>query len=158
MSESILLLNPRPRRKVRRTNRRPRRPMTALQRQYFGKKRRRGTNRRRVAHHRRRHRGINPRRRSFRRIARVARRRVRRRFRSVARRARRAGRRASVYGGRIGTQYVIPGVVGAGGALALDIIWGYVSPRLPTQLQSGWAALAAKLGVVVGTAYAIRRF
>jgi len=55
-------------------------------------------------------------------------------------------------------QYVVPGVVGASGALVLDVVWGYISPKLPSQLQAGYAALAAKLGVVVGLAYAVRRF
>lgn len=153
MSESILLLNPR--RKRGKNRRRP--PMTALQRKYFGKghsghKRRKS--RARLDNPRGKPRRRSSARRRVRAVARLARRRIRR----VGRRVRRTARRAGVYGGRIGTQYVIPGVVGAGGALALDIIWGYVSPRLPTQLQTGWAALAAKLGVVVGTAYAIRRF
>lgn len=152
MSESILLLNPRRRGR----NRRRRPPMTALQRKYFGKRRSRGSNRRHKP--RRHHRGSNPRpMRSRRRRARAVARLARRRIRRAGRRVRRYAGRARAYGGRIGTQYVIPGVVGAGGALALDIIWGYVSPRLPTQLQSGWAALAVKLGVVVGAAYGIRR-
>jgi len=132
--------------------------MSALQRQYFGKRRSRGSNRRKTRRRTHHARGSNPRPMRRRRRAHAVVRLARRRVRRAGRRVRRYAGRARAYGGRIGTQYVVPGVIGAGGALALDIIWGYASPHLPTQLQSGWAALGAKLGVVVGAAYAIRRF
>lgn len=151
MSEQILLLNPRPHRR-----RKNRRRMPAALRRYWAQRRRsiNPRRRRRRKHHarainRRTHRRMHPRRINPR-VRRSA-----RSFRRLARRRLSAGKR---YGGRILGAYVIPGAVGATGALALDVIWGYASPHLPTQLQAGWAALAAKLGVVVGAAYLVRRF
>lgn len=54
--------------------------------------------------------------------------------------------------------YVVPGVIGGIGALALDIGWGYLSPHLPQQVQTGWSALAAKLGVIVVATMVANKF
>jgi len=62
------------------------------------------------------------------------------------------------YGRGIVGEYLIPGAIAGGGAVALDVIWGYVSPKLPAQLQAGWFSLAAKIGVIVGAAMLVNRF
>lgn len=54
-------------------------------------------------------------------------------------------------------QYVVPAAIGGVGALGLDIAWGYVSPHLPTKLQSGWFGLAVKSALVISGVYALGR-
>lgn len=54
--------------------------------------------------------------------------------------------------------YVVPGVIGGVGTLALDVVYGYVSPYLPAQLQTGWFGVAAKLGVILGAGFALNKF
>lgn len=131
----LLLVNPRKRRK-----------MSALQRKYFGKKRRR------------RARASSPKRRRRRSVARLA----PRRRRSVAVRHRRRLRRNPSLRGLTGS--VLPtikaGVIGALGALGLDVLTGFAAPKLPAQLQSGYGLTAVKVlgAVLVGMAggYALR--
>lgn len=133
----ILLVNPR---------RRRRRKMSAKQARYFGKRRRRRT----YATRRRRRSNpshllaMNPRR--------------RRRRRSVARRIGRR-RRNPALGGltvrNIGSQ-IMPtlqgGFTGALGGLGLDVLMGFVGPKLPVALQTGFAKDAVKVigAVLVG--------
>ena len=51
---------------------------------------------------------------------------------------------------------IVPGAIGAGGALALDVAMGYLKPMLPPTLQTGWintgvkVAGAIALGMVAG--------
>ena len=156
MSESILLLNPRPRR--RRKNRRRGGGMPAGLRRHFAKMRRaRGhkINRRRRRINRRtpvsavarraRRRAFSPRRRA-------------RRRRAFGRLVRRRAAKHIALGRGIARDYIVPAAIGAAGSVTLDVIWGYVSPKLPTQLQSGWFSLATKLAVVLGVAYGVTRF
>jgi hypothetical protein len=42
-------------------------------------------------------------------------------------------------------QYLVPGVLGAIGAVGFDVLWGYVEPQLPTSFQGGWVATLAEL-------------
>lgn len=44
--------------------------------------------------------------------------------------------------------YVIPGVIGAVGAIAFDVFWGYVEPQLPSEMQTGWVATVAELAAL----------
>ena len=129
MSE-LMLVNPR---KKRRKGRR--RKMSALQRQYFGKRRAR----------------TNPRRKSRRRGS----------VKRVARRARRAVRRFA--GSRSGAlslkpntfikQTLVPSAIGGAGALLVDVAWAAV-PGIPENLKTGplapfvKAAGAVALGLV----------
>ncbi len=52
----------------------------------------------------------------------------------------------------------MPVAVGGVGGVALDVLWGYLAPHLPAQLQTPWATLGAKLTAVLGGAYLINRF
>lgn len=162
MSEQILLLNPR-RKHKRRSNRRRRSRrgrMPAGLARYWAS--RRGTNPRR--HKRRRH--TNRRRRSNpRRVMRLGRH-YRTRARRPNRRRHHARRRSNprsfasikTMGRGVLGEYVIPGAIGGAGALVLDVLWGYALPRVPKQFQTGYAGLAAKLGVVLLAAYGANRF
>ena len=124
MSE-ILLVNPR----------RRKRRLTAKQRKYFGK-RRKAT--RKVARRRRTSVAVkvNPRR--------------RRRSYSVARRSKR--RRNPSLRGITGT--IVPtikaGVIGASGAIGLDLLIGFLASKLPTQLQTGYGLTATKIAGAIG--------
>lgn len=136
---TLALVNPRRRRK-----------MSALQKKYFGgarKKRVRASNPRKRRTHARRHNVyLNPHRRSRRSITRAHH--VRRRNPSTH----------SLSLKSIGSQ-VMPtlqsGLIGASGALGLDLLWGYVSPKLPTSIAgSAIAQYGAKLlgAILVGVA------
>jgi hypothetical protein len=152
MSEQILLLNPRPRKRRRyKHNRARRRRMPAALRRYWASKRRGSSHnrrrpRRRYAHNRRRF-AKRARRRSY------AHNRIRYRARRYKHNRRSFGMPRGIVGG-----YVTPAVVGALGGIGLDVIWGYLSPRLPAQLQSGWVGAAAKSATAIGLAVAGGRF
>lgn len=145
MAEIMLVGNP-SRRKRRRKGRRR---MTAKQLKYFGggKRRRRRSAVAAAPRRRRRRRAlvaVNPHRRRRRRSYSVA----------VRRRRRNPSFRGSVRGLRSG---VVPtlkaGVVGAGGALGLDLLWGYGSKYLPASIAgSALAQYGAKLfgAILVG--------
>jgi hypothetical protein len=160
MSESILLLNPR--RRARRHNRRRKGRMPAALRRYWamhGRKTNRRAARRRRHHHVSRRRRIN--RRSA--VGAAPRRRARRSLRGRRRGSVRRAVRRQLSGIRrggpfaIAKQLVIPGAVGAAGALALDVIWGYLSPKLPATVQTGWFSLGVKLALVAGVSYGVDR-
>ncbi len=161
MSEQILLLNPR--RRKRRTNRRRRSRarrgrMPAGLARYWAS--RRGTNPRRRRRRTNRRRRVVHARRSNPRVGRHYRMSARRRRSNPRRRVHRRRhnpRMLSMGRGMLGA-YVVPAVIGGAGGLVLDIVWGYVSPKLPMTVQSGYAGLAAKLAVVLGAAYAMNRF
>lgn len=161
MSEQILLLNPRRKRRSRKGR------MPAGLARYWASKRRRVTNpRRRRRHARRRVARTYHKRRRVRMMPVLTNRRRRRSHRRHARRRHLANpRRARRFSGGGGTSirgmikgYVVPGVIGGVGTLALDVVYGYVSPHLPANLQAGWFGVAAKLGVILGTGYALNRF
>jgi hypothetical protein len=142
--ESLILINPR--RRKRRRNPRSRRRMPAALRRYWASKR--GT---RLANPRRRRRRRNPvvhgyrRRRPLR-----AHRRNPRRFR-----ARRSYRRLRNPRGDF-MHTLAAGALGASGALLLNLVYGYVNPYLPASLQTGLVQTgvltvgALGLGVLVG--------
>jgi hypothetical protein len=53
---------------------------------------------------------------------------------------------------------VVPGFIGAGGALALDVVMGYATPMLPPALQSGWFNVAVKAAGAVGVGMLASKF
>jgi len=154
MSEQILLLNPRPRRR----NRMPaglarywarRRGRSYRARGTNPHRRRRRHNRRYVArvHHRRRgaHYRAHNRRRSHRR-------------RSHNRRRHRNPSLRGLLGGGLVKTYVTPALLGGIGGAALNFAWGQLSPRLPANLQAGWVGVAAKSAVAIGLATLVGKF
>jgi hypothetical protein len=162
MSEQILLLNPRRKHKRRKNPRRGRMP-AGLARYWAGRRGHhyRASNPSKRRRRRRHHARAPNRRRGHHYQARHHRRTNRRRTHHKRRHNRRSfgglGRIRGLGRGVIG-QYVIPGAIGGGGALLLDVIWGYAAPKLPAQVQTGWFGLAAKLGVVIGAAMLANRF
>jgi hypothetical protein len=155
MSEQILLLNPRRRKRKGR--------MPAALARYWAKKRRtRAVNprrRRRRAHARRRHVAVNPRRhyrRHHRKVYAVNRR--RRSHRRHAARRYSNPRRMSARTSHLVKDLAMPAAIGGLGAVVLDISWGYASPMLPASLQTGMLASLAKVGIVVGLAMAVGKF
>lgn len=155
--ESIFLVNPR--RKKRRKGRMP----AGLAR-YWASRRSGGKTRKR----RRKARAVmaNPRRR--RRHARVHRRarrrnpifsapkRHRRRARAVFRRSRRRHRNPFSVSGLKGQ--LMPAAIGAGGAIALQIAYGYATPYLPAQLQTGYLPALVKLAGAIGLGMVAGKF
>jgi hypothetical protein len=166
MSETLFLINPRRRKRKSRKGRMP-----AGLRRYWAAKRAGGHRRRRrkvsvrrrrrsnpVAHRRRRRRAYAsaPRRRRRRRHSYAVHRR-RRRNPIVSHRRRR--RRRNPFGGGEISNVVIPAAIGAGGAIALAVAYGYLSPNLPSSVTSITgastilqAAAAIGLGFLAGKA------
>lgn len=148
MSE-LLLVNPRAKRRSRRSG--PQR-MSALQRQYFGKNPRRRRSRtrtrsRRVVRMRRNPTAVatmpTPRRRRF------------GRARAYVRSMR---RRRSGGGGGMGsisriTDLIVPALIGAGGAMALDVAWA--SLPLPDSLKTGTFAPFTRIGGAIGIGWLV---
>ena len=145
----LMLVNPRRRKRKKSSGRRGKRRMTALQRQYFGGGRKAGPKRRR---------------RSRRRVAALA------SSPSPARRSRRRrvgggrkrSRRMSFGGGgggkfsinRFLQQNLIPGGIGALGAVGVDIALGYARPYLPAMLQGGVMDPVVKIAGAIAVGYA----
>lgn len=165
MSEQILLLNPRhkKRRSTRKRARRRGRMPAGLARYWAS---RRGTNprrhkRRRTANRRRRSRAANPRRvlRTGRHYRARARRpnRHRRHHHRARRRSNPRFHMPRMSRGIVGA-YLIPAAVGGAGGLILDLAWGFLAPKLPASVQTGYAGLAAKLAVVLGVAFGLNKF
>jgi hypothetical protein len=150
--QELLIANPRPKR---------RRKMSALQRKYFGK-------RKRSTSHKRKSRAVKvtrvsinprPRRRSSSRavvVSRPARRRSPRRYaRAITYRARKG------FGGRVRStglkiaglipDKIIPAMVGAGGALLIDMGWGYIP--IPAALQTGPLAPLTRIAAILAAGY-----
>lgn len=164
MSE-LVLINPRRRRRRAKSSRRRRGRMPPALAAYWAGKR--GRKRRRLKNPSRR-RARSRRRRSV--MVMGAPRRVRRRRIRVhrKRRARMGGYRArrrhrnprfglpSVQG--MVRQTLIPGAIGAGGALALDVAYGYASGYLPAFFQNKWATLGVKILGAVGIGMLASRF
>ncbi len=138
MSE-LLLVNPRRKRRV--SHRRKARRMTALQRRYFGKGRsvRRRRSRRVEALE------MNPkRRRRVRRRRGSTRRGIGRRFRA------RAGRLRGFNVNSFMRETLLPSAVGAGGALGVDVILGYLNPNLPSFMTTGIGVPLTKIAAAIG--------
>lgn len=144
MAGQLLLVNPRRRRRRntsgRKRRRGPRR-MSALQRQYFGKRRRTNPRRRRRhvmrsnphrRHRRRSHVMSNPR---------------RRRRRSNPIRHHRRRRRNPIGLGSVGGQ-VMSAAIGAVGALANDVIWGFLP--VPATFKTGAMGTLGKAAATLG--------
>jgi hypothetical protein len=138
---TIALANPR-------HKRRRRRPMTAKQAKYFGKRR----TRRHARHHRRSHRRHA--------APAAAPRRHRRRRHSFGRRIRRHARRfARHQGGALSLRgfnfnsflrgTLVPSAVGAAGALGVDLMLGYATPFLPAALTTGFGAPLTRIAGAV---------
>lgn len=133
----LMLVNPRRKHKRRR-------PMTALQRKYFGPRRSRKHRVRRARtvslainprRHRKRSMRINPRHR------RLHRRRNPRRF----------GGGFSIR--RFMNDALVPAGIGAVGALGVNVVLGYAMPSLPTMLQSGYGQAVAKIVGAIAVGY-----
>jgi hypothetical protein len=136
MTESVLLLNPR---------RRRRRGMPAGLRRYWATRRRRVSNPRRRRAHRR-----NPRHHVRAYTERRAGRRIRvRGHYSNPRRYRRHRRNPRGDVGTLLSDYLVPAGIGAASAVVLNIGWGYLAPSLPSSVQTGMGALAAQAGIVI---------
>lgn len=141
--ESLILINPR--RRKRRRNPGSRRRMPAALRRYWASKR--GT---RLANPRRRRRRRNPIVHSYRRRRAKSHRRNPRRYA-----ARRSYRRLRNPRGDF-MHTLTAGALGAGGALLLNTVYGFVNPYLPASLQTGLVQTgvltvgALGLGVLVG--------
>lgn len=148
----ILLLNPR-RKKSRR------RMPAGLRKYWAGRSRRRASNPRR---RRARARASNPRRRRARTVVYANPMRRRRRRHSARRRYSNPRRRvnfASTPGrGSIVSGYIIPAAVGAVGAIAFDVAWGYAQPYLPSSLQSGWVGTVVELAGIWAVLFGIRKW
>jgi hypothetical protein len=158
MSEQILLLNRRSRRKYRHATNRRRRRVT-------NRRRRKNPMPRALRHYWATHRHKHNRRRSRRRYVPRTNRHMRRR-RTNRRKYRHARRhhtnprfRMPQFGrGTLG-RIVTPALIGAAGGVALDVAWGYLSPKIvPANFQTGWAGFGAKLAVLFGGAWAVNRF
>lgn len=142
MTEQILLMNPRKGR------------MPAGLARYWASKRRGRKSTRRRRKSVRRARASNPRRR-----VRVHRRRVHahrrhRRSNPIYARRRRRNPRLSLGGLKHSVMgVVIPGAIGAAGAVGLEVAWAYGSGYLPEQLKTGWGATGAKIGLALLLGY-----
>lgn len=53
---------------------------------------------------------------------------------------------------------IMPASIGAGGALALDVAYGYASPYLPAFFQNKWATLAVKIVGAIGIGVVATKF
>jgi hypothetical protein len=150
VTEQLLLMNPRPRRRRRLANpRRRARRMPAGLRRYWASRRSHQSNpRRRPRRHRVR--------------AYTERRRGQRvHVRSHISNPRRYHRRR-LSNPRFSTRnltegYLIPAAVGALGGIGLDVAWGYASPHLPAALTSGWGAFAGQGGLAIGIGWGLSK-
>lgn len=145
--ESLILINPR--RRKRRRNPKSRRRMPAALRRYWAGKR--GT---RLANPRRRRRRRNPIVHGYRRRRplRAHRRNPRRSYR-----ARRSYRRLRNPRGDF-MHTITAGLIGAGGALLLNTVYGYVNPYLPASLQTGLVQTGVLAVGALGLGYLVSRF
>lgn len=145
--ESLILINPR-RRKRRRNPSRSRRMPAGLRRYWASK---RGT---RLANPRRRRRRRNPIVHGYRRRRPLARRRNPRRTYRARRRSFR--RLRNPRGDFMHT--LAAGAIGAGGALLLNVVYGYVNPYLPASLQTGLVQTGVLAVGALGLGYLLSKF
>lgn len=146
--ESLILINPR-RRKRRKNPSRSRRRMPAALRRYWAS--RRGT---RLANPRRRRRRKNPVVHGYRRRRPL---RARRRYSNPRRRIRRYARRLRNPRGDF-MHTLTAGAIGAGGALLLNTVYGYVNPYLPASLQTGLVQTGVLAIGALGLGYLVGKF
>jgi hypothetical protein len=144
--ESLILINPR-RKRARSRRRNPKRRMPAALRRYWAS--RRGT---RMSNPRRSRRRRNPVVHSYYRRKAVG----RRRYANPRRRVRSFRRFRNPRGDLMHT--LAAGAMGAGGALLLNVVYGYVSPYLPTSMQTGLVQTAVLAVGAIGLGYAVGRF
>jgi hypothetical protein len=158
MSESLFLINPR----------RKRRGMPAGLRRYWASRRKRRANPRKRA--RRRNPVpmlVNPRRR--RRRVHVNHRRRRRIAHNPIRHRRRARHRNPIFRRRRArhrnplslrgvTANLKPAAIGAGGAIAAAILYGYISPQLPATLTTGFFPTIVKGAAAIGVGMLVSKF
>jgi hypothetical protein len=156
MSEALFLVNPKGKR--RRKSRKGRMP--AGLRRYWAS-RRRGTKTRR----RRRTRAMPGTGLAVRRAARrrVVMRNPRRRYRRRAihrnpHRHRHYHHKRNPFSVRGLTHALVPAAIGAGGAIALDVVYAYASPYLPASMQTGLVSSLVKLAGAIGLGMGARKF
>jgi hypothetical protein len=164
MSETLFLINPR-RRKKRRKGRMP----AGLARYWASRRKNPRKRRRKVSMRRRRRaaRAVNPRRRRRAVMANPRRRkrrrnpvyavtRRRRRHRHVARYRR---RKRNPFGSGEIRNVVIPAAIGAGGAIALAVAYGYLSPNLPSSISGvTGASTVLQIAGALGLGFLAARF
>lgn len=78
-----------------------------------------------------------------------------RRRKSHARRRRNPGGVGGIFGGIV--PMLKEGAVGAAGALATDVAYGFAKKWMPEAVQSGYGRSAAKLGLAAAVAWALNR-
>lgn len=146
MSEYLMLINPRPGAAMSRRRKRKGRMPAALRRYWASHRRKARRPRRASARRRRRSRAV---------VAFTPRRRHHRRHHYGIRR-RRARNPRFLGGGMMGQVKgtLVPAAFGAGGAIALDVLYGFISPKLPTTFQTGPMTLLVKLAGAIGIGYA----
>jgi len=157
--ESLFIVNPR--RKKRRKGKMP----AGLRRYWAARRGRKSTGRKR-----RRARAVmaNPRRRRLKsaRVSRKRRRRSaavshvkrRRRARNPIFRRRARHRRHNPFSTRGLKGVLIPAAYGAGGAIATSIVYGFLAPKLPTMLTTGYAPILVKAAAAIGLGMLIGKF
>jgi hypothetical protein len=149
-AESLLLINPRrrPRSRARRRNPKRSRRMPAALRRYWATQR--GT---RLSNPRRRRRRSNPVVHSYYRRSKVRarRRNPRRRFRMRSYRRLRNPRGDFMH-------TLTAGAIGAGGALLLNLAFGYVNPYLPASMQTGLVQTGVLAVGALGLGYLVSKF
>jgi hypothetical protein len=80
------------------------------------------------------------------------------RHRHHARRHRHHARRRNPFGGSEIQSVVMPALVGAGGAIALAVAYGYLSPNLPSALTSGFMPTAVQAAAALGLGFLAGKF
>jgi hypothetical protein len=147
--ESLILINPRRRKRRRNPSRRSRRMPAGLRRYWAGKRGTRLANPRRARRRRR-----NPIVHGYRRRRPLSRRRNPRRTYRMRRRSYR--RLRNPRGDLMHT--LAAGAIGAGGALLLNLAYGYVNPYLPASLQTGLVQTGVLAVGALGLGYLVGKF
>lgn len=132
MVAEVMLINPR----KRAARAKPRRKMSALQRQYFGKRRRAAPAARSAGATRVTVAQANPR---------------RRRRRALKKPTTLRYRRNPIGGSTSVTSAVVPGLIGAGGAFAVNYVYSnYLSSSMPASMTSGITGSLVQVGLSLG--------
>ena len=56
------------------------------------------------------------------------------------------------------TSQLVPAAIGAGGAIALDVLLGYVSPMLPATITTGYAKHGLRIAGALGVGFVAKKF